>query len=693
MKKDYFSNYVNIYWFGILAIVLAISSPWFDLSVSNHSFVKTYFAGIGVGILVLMTLFNKYKNYKLEVKYHISYIKVFFGATFLLGLFSLLWSTNPDFSITKLLIWITIFMAFYSAYNLNITEDVIFKFSTTLVIAAGLIAIIGILQYLFDPFSLTQAANPSSTFGNKNMATQPISMIFPLSVFLILRRGTSHKILWMAGIFGALMLTFNFYTFTRASWIAVSGEIFLMTGLLIIKRKSFNEFASWNREKTIVALTSIVLFFILISFNEYGFNPFWEKATANFDRLTNSISNDKSLRYQIWATARQMIEASPFFGTGLGTWFHNLVQEGYSTHTVNYVQRVHNDLIEMAVSIGLVGVSVFLMGVMAVIYAIWKIITKANNKFLLFYFALFEALSGSFVNMQFSFPYQLAMPALIFGFYIGLIARKSEEFIEPIKVFKLNLTKQSLRIYKNSILAINVVIFIVITSIYISWAGMYSGLDKLNMQRDFDKLNLVETPIYHLEIQNIMNFLSSAYINGNSYDVAEKVVLQMLKYWPNDYVTRTRYAHILYKKKHYNRAILEGKKAQKSSPINFLHSSSILFNLYSVTGNNQAYIKLFKTLSSVPEEIMSQKKDNYKTLLSQALRKVELYKYVPQLYALHNKYDKYDCGVESNIMYYYLATKQSVKLITAFEEETKNTRNCLNKNLVNRVKLLKSITK
>ncbi|MBW5291108.1 MAG: hypothetical protein Rsou_0778 [Candidatus Ruthia sp. Asou_11_S2] len=38
---------------------------------------------------------------------------------------------------------------------------------------------------LFDPFSLTQAAVPApSTFGNKNMATQPIILILPLSLFL-----------------------------------------------------------------------------------------------------------------------------------------------------------------------------------------------------------------------------------------------------------------------------------------------------------------------------------------------------------------------------------------------------------------------------------------------------------------------------------------------------------------------------
>jgi O-antigen ligase len=678
-------KYLSVMWLGALVITLAIAAPWFDLSISNHSFVKTYIGGIGIGILTLVTIL-KYRNND-NIVYHISYIKIFLGTTFLLGLISIFWSVNPDFSIVKLLIWITAFMAFYVAYRLEITELNLRKLSFYLVISAGIIAIIGILQYLFDPFTLTQSAIPSSTFGNKNMATQPISMIFPLAVFLILNKNSSIKIMWIAGILGALMLTFNFYTSTRASWIAIIVEVILMGSLLIIKRKSFKEFASWNGQKTVIAITSLLIFFILINFNENGFHPMWEKASAGFERLTTSIQNDKSFRYLIWEAARNMIADNPYFGSGLGTWFHNLVNEGYSTYVVNYVQRVHNDLLELAVSIGLIGFGIFMAGVFAIIYAIWSIILKANNQYLLFYFALFESLSGSFVNLQFSFPYQLAMPALLFGLYVGLIAKKSEEFISPIKVFKLNFSSKKIKLYKNTILLVNVVIFTLITSIYLSWAKMYSGLNELNMKHDFDGLNIVETPIYHLETQNILNFLTQAYMAHGDVKTSIKIAKQMLKYWPNDYISRIRYSHLLFQQKKYMEALREAKKAKKVSPLNSILANSNIFQILFVTKKYKEYTDLFNEIMKIPESILAKNPKSYSFILSQSLRLNNLKDYAPKLYKLHYKYNKYDCNIENNILYYYLISDDEKNMSNKFKQEIQNPKNCLNKSVTDNVKL------
>jgi O-antigen ligase len=679
------NTFLNVYWVGVLAIILAVSAPWFDLAVSNHSFIKTYIGGIGIGILVLWTIIKNYKNY--DISYHISYIKLFLGATFILGILSIFWSVNPDFTITKLLIWITAFMAFYTAYRLDITEDNLRKLSFYLIIAGGSIAAIGILQYLFDPFTLTQAANPSSTFGNKNMATQPISMIFPLVAFVVLNKKSTVKVMWIAAILGALMLTFNFYTSTRASWVAILVEVVLMSSLLIIKRKSFSEFASWNKQKAIIVSVAVLVFLVLINFNADGFAPMSEKASANFTRLTTDIQNDKSMRFQIWGIAGQMIADKPFFGSGMGTWFHNLVNEGYAGYVVNYVQRVHNDLIEIAVEVGLVGLGLFFAGVIAIIWAIWAIILKAETKYLLFYFALFESLTGSFANLQFSFPYQLAMPALLFGLYIGLIAKKSEEFVKPIKIFKLNLKTSSAKLYKKIVLGINIVIFIVISSVYLSWANMYSDLNKMNQERTFDKLpKIVETPIYHLEIQNIMNFLTHAYISSGGYDIAEKITKQMLKYWPNDYITRVRYAHILQKKKQYAKALVEAKKSRANSPKNSMHANTLILAILFQQKKYNEYIKVFNEIVKVPENILGDNPKSYQFLISQALRLNTLHKFVPELYKMHKKYGGHNCGVENNMMYYYLRNESTDKLKEHFQNTGSNKDKCLNASVLRQVK-------
>ena len=47
---------LNVYLVGIFLVILAVASPWFNLSVANHTFVKSYFAGIGSALLFLITL-------------------------------------------------------------------------------------------------------------------------------------------------------------------------------------------------------------------------------------------------------------------------------------------------------------------------------------------------------------------------------------------------------------------------------------------------------------------------------------------------------------------------------------------------------------------------------------------------------------------------------------------------------------
>ena len=44
---------------GVLLLALAIAAPWFNLTVSSHELVKSYFASFGVGFLMLLSLYYK----------------------------------------------------------------------------------------------------------------------------------------------------------------------------------------------------------------------------------------------------------------------------------------------------------------------------------------------------------------------------------------------------------------------------------------------------------------------------------------------------------------------------------------------------------------------------------------------------------------------------------------------------------
>ena len=59
---------LNVFWVGVLLITLAIAAPWFNLTVSGHDFVKSYFASFGVGLLMLLSLYYKCNNSEVNFK-------------------------------------------------------------------------------------------------------------------------------------------------------------------------------------------------------------------------------------------------------------------------------------------------------------------------------------------------------------------------------------------------------------------------------------------------------------------------------------------------------------------------------------------------------------------------------------------------------------------------------------------------
>ena len=65
-----------------------------------------------------------------------------------------------------------------------------------------------------------------------------------------------------------------------------------------------------------------------------------------------------------------MFVDSPIIGTGLGSFSQNLGNEGYATWVINNTFRVHNDLLELAVELGLIGILIFLSVVLFILIII-----------------------------------------------------------------------------------------------------------------------------------------------------------------------------------------------------------------------------------------------------------------------------------------------------------------------------------
>ena len=416
---------LNIFWINLVLVLIAVSAPWFNLTVSGHELIKSYFSYCGLGILACISIFHKTSSENFN--FNFNFLKLSLLILFVFGTLSIFWSNNIDFTVNKWLLWLAAFFSFIITSNLSLNINNLVKLSWGLLLASGCIALIGILQYLVDPFSLTQEAPPASTFANRNIAAQPLILTAPLFMFLLLSRHTEGVKVWLVTILTSFIFIYLFYTTSRGAWLSILIEFVLLVFYFIhYKFKKYN-WITWNKNKRYATILGLILIFVFCSLTPEGFINMFDLTSKEASSIISSVENlsseavseknVESWRYEIWNTALNMANASPFIGSGLGTYSHNLANEGYSTWLINNTFRVHNDILELLVETGLIGIIIFGFIVFSIVFSIINILKNINEELHLLNYILFIALFGSFVNLQFSFPYKMPVPLLIFGLY------------------------------------------------------------------------------------------------------------------------------------------------------------------------------------------------------------------------------------------------------------------------------------
>ena len=667
----------NIYWLNALFIALAICGPWFNLTISSHDLVKSYFASFGIGILMLLSFFYKCNNSEVNLK--INYIKLSFLLLFVLGICSVFWSVNFDFTINKLLLWLIAVFSFLLSLNLSITYENLIKIAWGLILSAGIIAVIGISQHLFDPFSLTQAAPPASTFGNKNMATQPLVLILPLIFFLLISKNIQDLKVWTLTLITSLVFVYIFYSVTRAVWVAIFIELLIIILYFISNKSNLHDWVDWNKNKRNACIFGILLTLFLINFSADGFTNFLSISTDKINSISESASSIDSPRYQIWETAINMVYNSPLIGTGLGTYSHNLANEGYATWNINNTFRTHNDLLELAVELGLTGIVIFIAVMISIMVSIFTILKNTSNELHFFYFLLFAALAGSFVNLQFSFPYQMSLPLLILGLYCGLIAKQIDYFSKPIKSLTFSL---SLISKKFILLSLSVFIVLSFYFTYFSWIKAYNQLEKINILGEFNQIEVVETPVYHIGMQFILYSLGGQYFKKGHFKQSNAIDNQFLKFWPNHLDVIFRAAYAKHKLNQNTQALELVKKLKRLEPQGLYNSYILEMIIYLSNNEIGKFNQIFNELLSQPEEFLKLNDDTYRYLIFFTLASKDLSEHAPILYKKYSENHSYSCEVENNIAVHYfnleLFDNAAQHVMQAFEKGS----SCLNPELI-----------
>lgn len=408
---------------GILLLVIAVGAPWYtDLYYVDLVDYKIYLASIALLALFPFFWFGnlKQKSGKIALSKSQLYLLVFF----IISSVSILWSDDYSLFLNKWFIYVFGFVAFYVALKIEHSHKNYIFISLILASVSLLISGIGILQYLFNiPISsiLPYENIPASTFGNKNAANQLLVLAFPAIVFLLIAK--VNKIQFFIGVFALISTLFYvYYATTKSAWIALAFEALIMLAFWFFVRKKISSSIS-----TLFKVLSVLLVITIFSVLDFASSKSGFASDSKVDSVLSSLadrySSSESPRKKIWRSAVNIANQSPVYGHGLGSFPHQLAVEG----SLFRLKRVHNDLLEMYVELGIFGVVIFSLFLLY-LFKDWISINRTNShKDSLFFNLLMIAFGGSFINMMVSWPFQTVYGVVIFSIFSGLIISKANQ--------------------------------------------------------------------------------------------------------------------------------------------------------------------------------------------------------------------------------------------------------------------------
>ena len=160
---------------------------------------------------VLATAWFWSQRNKKDTTLNFSLVTVLFSGMFFLGTLSIFWVINVDLYITRWLMWYCAAVAFFFGLKVEQNEKNLSIIFNCFVVAGTLVSLIGMAQYLFSFDWLMLIENqPSSTFGNKNVAGHVIVLLWPFALFFLFSNKTSKIGIWAYSLCTALMLSYAF---------------------------------------------------------------------------------------------------------------------------------------------------------------------------------------------------------------------------------------------------------------------------------------------------------------------------------------------------------------------------------------------------------------------------------------------------------------------------------------------------
>ena len=331
------------------------------------------------------------------------------------------------FNKTEVIVRVFTFINFYLTY---ITISVFIKdFSFKEIcsfISLILLAQVSFSIYALDVTTTLRAydfdlnSKLSGVFPNRNITAAIYLVQLPFLIYLVLKL-KNNFIKLVLFILSIVVIYILFLLASRTSYVIIAGLLTLnLIFFMLFQRKSKSFFKSYSGYLTLIIILGYISASLFLG----------TQNTANPINRVQSIfveEESSSTRIRYYTFAVKDFIANPIIGYGLGNFKIISIErdkENIRSYTIPYV--MHNDFLEVAVELGIIGFTLFLL---IFIYPIYFLIKRTKIKNLKTeHLVLLSIIFVYVVDSNLNFPFTRSASLL----YLALVLGMFNNYLNPI---------------------------------------------------------------------------------------------------------------------------------------------------------------------------------------------------------------------------------------------------------------------
>lgn len=244
--------------------------------------------------------------------------------------------------------------------GVQLNREDLFRLLPLLITLAGLSGLLGLLQAIGDPqsalyfYRITNNGSAVGLFANRNHAATLLACLFPmLAVFASTARGTTDEVRLrqlLAAAIAIVLVPLILVTGSRSG--LVSAAIGIIASIVIYRRPTNVRTVRRGTSSPIKPVPMLVgIAVVSLAFLTY----FFSRAEA-IERLFAETSGEDN-RIEFWTVSLDLFSKYFPWGSGSGSFVEafQIIEPAHMLDST-YLNRAHNDWMEIAVTFGLAGV-------------------------------------------------------------------------------------------------------------------------------------------------------------------------------------------------------------------------------------------------------------------------------------------------------------------------------------------------